>query len=139
MCLEPTLREAAENALQLLKITTLNQDDTYKVIERTIDELKAAINKAKGEINQMKKLTEKDTGCWLDGVKGWQAIGEGIMHFAYGFGWEYPKHADNDIGDKETFDIDVDEAEKYLNSITPEDLYFGDENGDWGLWKVESN
>lgn len=95
------------------------------------------------------KFTEADAGCWLDSALGIYQ-GEEIQQIAIDSGMNadvIPTHhieiivdrfcaADHTEKDHDTFYHEATQnAEDYLNTLAPQDYYFGsNESGDWGMW-----
>ena len=80
-------------------------------------------------------FTKADIGCYFDGARGWEDIGDAILSMAATYGWKRtPLNSDSTWDD--WYDL-ITEAEDYLNTLTDDDVYFGsNESGDWGLWHI---
>ena len=80
------------------------------------------------------KFDPEDSGVWFDSTEGVEMGGK-IQEFARQQGWGGPVMADPE---DESYFESVEQAQDYLNELTPEGYHFGyDDEGNWGLFEGE--
>lgn len=88
-------------------------------------------------------ITSTDAGCWIAGHEGWRSVAT-VVRIAVRYGMELP---DADMVELDTFEagdsttdtvFDMsDEAETYLNTVTPNGFSFGWHDGEFFLMADE--
>jgi hypothetical protein len=87
---------------------------------------------------------QAETGCHLDGVRGWRALPAVALEIAPAFGYEVADldhqylemYLDQETDDTWTVEEVVDGAVTWLNERTPEGWVWDWQDGDFGLWQV---